>query len=220
MTQLPVSAVRGSVAPDATSDRSAAPGDHLPNLLFVCTANRCRSPLAEHITRHLLLTRGLSATVQSAGLLRGGDPTPPIGIAAAADFGLDLSGHVSRQLTAAMLDEADIVLTMTRAQAREIVVDGRDLWPRVFTLRSFVALTAAHGGVPRRATFADWVASLGHDRKRSVLLGNYTPDEVRDPMNQSDDVWREVIETLSVEIDALVASCASFLRTPAQGPSR
>jgi protein-tyrosine phosphatase len=176
--------------------------------------------LAEHIAGHLLLKRGLSATVRSAGVLRGGEPTPPVGVTAAADYGLDLSGHVSRQLTADLLDEADLVLTMSRAQAREIVVDRRDLWPRVFTLRSFVAEAAAQAGVPRRAAFPDWVATLGQDRKRSVLLGNYTADEVRDPMNQPAAVWREVIETLFVEIDALVTSCASFLKPPPRGSGR
>ncbi|WP_258934095.1 hypothetical protein [Nesterenkonia pannonica] len=55
-----------------------------PELIFLCRANRCRSPLAEHLTRDKAYRLGLGVTVSSAGLLRPGELTPQVGIRAAA----------------------------------------------------------------------------------------------------------------------------------------
>ncbi|MCU0627035.1 MAG: low molecular weight protein arginine phosphatase [Gemmatimonadaceae bacterium] len=83
-------------------------------LLFVCTGNTCRSPMAEVIARELVRERGLGAVaVQSAGIaadeLSGASEGS---LLVAMERGLDLSRHRSRQLTRAMVDGADLVLTM------------------------------------------------------------------------------------------------------------
>lgn len=84
-------------------------------VLFVCTGNTCRSPLAEALALREAERRGwsqLSAT--SAGVAAGqGSPASSGSRAAAEQIGLDLSGHTSTQLTAELVDSADLVLTMS-----------------------------------------------------------------------------------------------------------
>lgn len=91
------------------------------NLLLVCTGNTCRSPMAEAIARDLLRGDG-DAVVGSAGVSAGpGAAATPEAVAAAAELGLDLSGHRSRPLTAGSVAEADRILTMTAAH-RDLVL--------------------------------------------------------------------------------------------------
>lgn len=96
-------------------------------VLFVCTGNTCRSPLAESLAKKLLADRlgcdpddlprrglwMLSAGVATSG----GDPAAEDSIAVAAEFGANLEGHESRAVNPQLLGAADDVITMTRAHA-------------------------------------------------------------------------------------------------------
>ena len=85
------------------------------NILFVCTGNTCRSPLAEAITRQRLAERGWHhVRVDSAGTAAAwGAPASEGSLGAAAAVGLDLSGHRSQPLTPRLVEESDIILAMT-----------------------------------------------------------------------------------------------------------
>lgn len=88
------------------------------SILFVCTGNTCRSPMAEAIARVVLRTGGGQAGVEigSAGVMAGeGMPATPEAVEAARSIGGDLSGHRSRALTPEMVAEAEKIYVMTRA---------------------------------------------------------------------------------------------------------
>ena len=87
------------------------------NLLFVCSGNTCRSPLAEAIAARAVQERGWShVAVASAGTgASAGAPAAEHGRAVAAEHGLDLSGHASRPLTQELVEWADLILTMSSA---------------------------------------------------------------------------------------------------------
>lgn len=90
------------------------------NLLFVCTGNTCRSPLAEVIAQAEAERRG-RADVRSASagtFAFSGNPAAGPGIAVAATHGLGLEGHVARELSIELAEWADRIIGMEPSHAR------------------------------------------------------------------------------------------------------
>lgn len=89
-------------------------------ILFVCSGNTCRSPLAERLARREAGDRGLDEVeVRSAGTFAGrGAPASSGAVLAARRQGLDLSGHRSTPLGPDLVEWADLVLAMTNAHRR------------------------------------------------------------------------------------------------------
>lgn len=94
-------------------------------ILFVCTGNTCRSPMAAAIAEDLLARRGEAGAnfrVASAGMsAASGMPATPEAARAVSEMGGDLSGHRSRPLTRDLLAEAEVVYAMTRGHLAAIV---------------------------------------------------------------------------------------------------
>lgn len=89
-------------------------------ILFVCTGNTCRSPMAEGIARAILAQEppGVETIVRSAGVSAfGGAAATSEAIEAARTFGADLSNHHATPLTREVLAGADVVYAMTRSHA-------------------------------------------------------------------------------------------------------
>lgn len=110
-------------------------------VLFVCTANRCRSPLAAAFATDLLARRlgvdppdlleaGYRVESAGTGCLRGQAATAESQIVAHA-LGFDLAGHRSRPLTPTMLEEADEIFVMTADQRRSILEFAPDAAARI-----------------------------------------------------------------------------------------
>lgn len=195
----------------AEADAMRDPTASLPRILFVCTANRCRSPLAEHLMRRTLHAAGMDALVASAGLLPGGTPTPPSGVRVAAANGLDLRSHRSVRVGSRLIEASDVILTMTREHAREVVALSPEAWPRAYPLKQFTDLLK-HVTLPRRAFFRDATAAVGDGRTRKEILGNPDFDAVIDPMGKPAPVWQAVIDDLQHHVDLFVRSFATLTR--------
>lgn len=98
-------------------------------VLFVCTGNTCRSPMAEALARKLLAERVGCATsdlaehgvaVQSAGAFAlEGAPASREAARVVADWGGDLAAHRSRRLTTELINAADLVFCMTELHVAE-----------------------------------------------------------------------------------------------------
>lgn len=86
----------------------------MTRLLYVCTGNTCRSPLAEVITERLVRDRGLSGiSASSAGTSAWpGSPASDGALLVAMEHGMDLGGHKARQLAPELVGQADLILTM------------------------------------------------------------------------------------------------------------
>lgn len=86
-------------------------------LLFVCSGNTCRSPMAEVLAKHLAAQLGISdLEIGSAGIAAmEGAPATPCAQRVMEERGLSLRGHRSRPLTAGLAEDADLILTMTAA---------------------------------------------------------------------------------------------------------
>ncbi|GAB4501107.1 MAG: hypothetical protein Fur0035_06480 [Anaerolineales bacterium] len=99
----------------------------MPYLLFVCTANLIRSPLAQAAAQKVINERGLQAQyrLESAGTwAQSGAEILPQTLAMAQKFGLPgLENHRAREINAAMLRQADQVIVMTKNQREAILAE-------------------------------------------------------------------------------------------------
>jgi protein-tyrosine-phosphatase len=84
------------------------------HLLFVCTGNTCRSPMAEAIARAMVAERGLAdIAVSSAGTSAwDGAPASDPALLVAMEHDMDITGHRSRVLSREIVEGADLILTM------------------------------------------------------------------------------------------------------------
>lgn len=110
----------------------------MPAVLFVCTANICRSPLAEVLFRDQLAQRGLDGAqwrVESAGTWgEDGFPASRNSCKVAQQYGLDLSQHRSRIVDADLLSQFDLILVMESGHKEALTVEFPMLAERIFLL--------------------------------------------------------------------------------------
>ena len=91
-------------------------------ILFVCTGNTCRSPMAEAIARRLIEESGRTdIEVASAGTQAwDGSPASDEALLVGFERNLDLSGHRARRLTPEIVKNADLVLVMSPAHLSQV----------------------------------------------------------------------------------------------------
>jgi protein-tyrosine-phosphatase/phosphohistidine swiveling domain-containing protein len=127
----PVTVATPVAVPDAAKPKS---------ILFVCTGNTCRSPMAEQLARTRLAregrsdiavaSRGLRVAVEGAGMSEGA-------LAALAERGIDGRFHSAQGLSAADVQAADVILGMTQEHVQEILRRHPQAKGKVFTVAEF-----------------------------------------------------------------------------------
>lgn len=107
-------------------------------LLFVCTGNICRSPMAEGLARTYAASRGWAVEVASGGILDlNGRPAEPNAVRAMEEIGIDVRGHRSRQVSGELVAWADYILAMELAHCSELRRRFPEADSKVMLLGSF-----------------------------------------------------------------------------------
>ena len=106
------------------------------NILFVCTGNTCRSPMAEVIAKSM--AGGAGIAISSAGICAcDGSPASADSIECVRRLGLSLDKHRARTLNQKMVDASDLILTMTSAHKDYIVMAFRDAGRKTYTIGEY-----------------------------------------------------------------------------------
>ncbi len=171
-------------------------------ILFVCTGNTCRSPMAEGLCRSLLGHFRLQEEVEvaSAGLnAMAGGPASREVVDIMAERGIDLSGHQTACLTDQQVRWADLILSMEEHQRRRLLEQFPEAVGKAFVLKEYVAARAD----------AAPAAQVGTSR-----AGRY---DIMDPFGQSAEVYRRC----AMELASAVADvCIDVHRRLKRGESR
>jgi protein-tyrosine phosphatase len=175
------------------------------SILTVCTGNVCRSPAVER-----LLARDLGPTVfvSSAGThaLVGQPISEPMARLLRSN-GVDETKFAARRLTESLMKDADLVLTLTRAQ-RSLAVE---LWPpavrRTFTVREFARLleeldwSALRDGTPAERLGAAMPLAAA---QRGLRRASAQDDDVIDPFRLSDDIYAASFAEIASAVNVIV----------------
>ncbi len=109
------------------------------SVLFVCTANICRSPLAMGLFHAQVMPAACDWQVASAGVFAApGYPAAQNTLVLLKQKGIDLSGHRSVQITLEMMQSYNLILTMERGQKEGIQIAFPDHAQKVYLMSEMV----------------------------------------------------------------------------------
>lgn len=179
-------------------------------VLFVCTANICRSPFMQAYARAALPSGDVEFS--SAGTHGFVDcPMSEEMATEAGHWGLDVRSFRSRPLTPDLLDEADLVLTAEHRH-RQFILDD---WAHTF--RKVLLLGQASRSASRLSGQPDAVAALAELTRRR---GAVTPeDDVDDPYRRGASAQEAAARRMSAMLDPLLAVLGATDPPPSREPA-
>jgi protein-tyrosine-phosphatase len=111
------------------------------HILFICTANQCRSPMAAGLFKQQIarLSQAEQWQVASAGTWAVPDrPATLLARTAMAEKAIDLSGHLSQLLDGELLRDADVILVMTHHHLEAICVEFPEVAGKTYQLSQLI----------------------------------------------------------------------------------
>lgn len=163
-------------------------------LLFVCTGNICRSPIAERLSAAWSARTDTADIAASSAGTRAvvGSPMEPKAAQVLSDLGGSPAGFVARQINPVVASSADLVLTMTEEHRDAVLKISPRQLKRTFTLLEAAHIARAIG----RGTIAELSAARGS-------VGRPENADVPDPIGRSAIVFEDVgsrIESALLEL--------------------
>lgn len=185
-------------------------------VLFVCTGNICRSPLAQLILAHHLSDISEIEVVSAGTQALVGSPVPEPAARLAAEHDLIVEGHRAAQLDTRAVEAAGLVLTMAREHRTHVVQASPRAIRRTFTLREFARLVPiaqpqlphALSGISPATVDGALDAAVGLvGSLRGVTEPPESPADfdVEDPYRRSDDVYRRSFAVLAPAAETVAA---------------
>lgn len=189
------------------------------HLLFVCTGNICRSPLAEGLTlayaRAEKAALGDALTASSAGTAAlVGRPIQSSAGLVLTGLGGNPEGFRARQLTVEDIRIADVVLTMTRRHRAAVLELAPRMMSRTFTLREAASLLAGvdAAGLPDEPDLTlrgrQLVAALGQLRAARVVNRSGLRDDIADPIGKNVETFQQIGDAIAEALLPLLGALA------------
>ncbi|SDS96404.1 protein-tyrosine phosphatase [Paenibacillaceae bacterium GAS479] len=178
-------------------------------ILFVCTGNTCRSPMAEAILRDAAKAQGLPLEVRSAGVATSNG----IPVSRNARLVLENSGirhdGVSSSVSAELIRWADLILTMTGSHKMALLRYYPEAADKVHTLRDF-ALSTELAELDRLRGEREMQRSLGRqlsgreERRLRELEGAALSGDIADPFGGSYEIYAASAQEISEAVHAVL----------------
>ena len=121
----------------------------IKHILFVCTGNICRSPFAEGLLKQLIQEKGLDdIVIDSAGLLAlPGNSASSLAQKVAAEYDVDLSGHIAKSVKEDIIAGSDLILVMENSHAKELLDAFPEAEDKIFLIRRFARFGSRDRGI-------------------------------------------------------------------------
>ena len=169
-------------------------------IVFVCTGNLCRSPMAEGLLRHAVQEQGCEGIeVSSVGTWAYyGRPATDEAVTTLKERGIDISAHLSRPVEIEELRAADLIVAMTSVHVREITNLAPELADRIVMMKELREIKSAVVGPD----------ASREDRGRALLTGQRPKRrrdlDVDDPMGLPIGAYERCVGELQEGVDVLV----------------
>ncbi len=155
-------------------------------ILFVCTANICRSPAAEYIARHFVTEQ--EYVFRSAGFMYDGRPITEKMAEAISKFGVeDSHKHSSNIIDADTMDAAELILTMESRHLRDLTVKDRSVFDKTIPFKQAVSL------LDRPMSLDEFLVSIEGREASSYFDERW---DVEDPYKRSTKKYRDASEEI------------------------
>jgi protein-tyrosine phosphatase len=177
------------------------------DVLMICTANKCRSPIAEVLMRDALAEAGMSWTVSSAGVAaQDGASMDTSAAKVLGERGIAVSEWTSRRLVPALIERADLVLTAQLQHRAAVVAMVPAAIRRTFPILQFARFAAHAGPVadPRAsdAALVDRVIAA----RGGLQPAPVGADDIADPIGKSIRHFRDCTDTIAHAVEQIVTA--------------
>lgn len=172
-------------------------------VLFVCTANVCRSPLAAGLMKLRAAHAGAPMKIASAGTLAEGVKSDPHVVSVLAEYGVDAAEKRSRLLTPELIANSHLILAMTITHARRVISESPEHRERVFLLREAVQLASSIGPRSDDMPVDGWLRTM--DAARTLSYASEDPGlEISDPIGKPRPVFVDLASELDQNLSWLI----------------